>query len=77
MKLRDQTLADIEAFLVRHGMSARAFGVAFRGDTAFVYRLREGKGIASDTIDDVRVFMRDYRPAGNARRRKAESRPAA
>lgn len=76
MSTRDQILAEIEAFLVRHDMSAGTFGIKCMRNPSFVYRLRNGQGILDSSIDKVRAFMADYdRPL--ARRRRVESRSAA
>ena len=76
MSTRDEILAEIEAFLVRHNMSAGAFGIKCMRNPSFVYRLRDGQGIMDTTIDKARSFMRAYdkRPLG---RRRTESRSAA
>jgi len=76
MSTRDQILSEIEAFLVRHGMSAGDFGVRCMRNPSFVYRLRRGQGILDSSIDRARAFMIEYdRPL--ARRGRRESRPAA
>lgn len=76
MSTRDQLLADIEAFLERHNMSAGDFGLECLNNVSFVYKLRRGDDVLASTIDRVREFMAS-RDRPLARRRKAESRPAA
>ncbi len=77
MSTRDQILAEIEAFLERHKMSAGEFGIQCMRNPSFVYRLRRGQGILDSSIDRARAFMAEHDKRPLARRRKAESRPAA
>ena len=68
-RLMEELLAEIDAFLARHGMSGRDFGRQALGDHNFLRDLRgEGpmgkpRSPSLATADRVRVFMRDYVPA--------------
>ena len=73
---REELLEQIEAYMARHEMSARDFGVALKNDTAFVYRLRRGRGLSDKTVDRVRRFIQPA-PLERRRRKKAEHRSAA
>ena len=50
-------LAEIEAFLVEHNLSATRFGVLAAGDTKFVKTLRGGRQPRHATIVAVRRWM--------------------
>lgn len=76
MSTRDQILSEIEAFLVRHRMSAGEFGVRCMRNPSFVYRLRRGQGILDSSIDRVRAYMATFE-SPLARKRKPEARSAA
>jgi hypothetical protein len=54
-------LADIEKFLQRTGMSARAFSESVTGSDRFVARLRAGRAPKSSTIAACNEFMKTYR----------------
>lgn len=74
--LRDQLLADIEAFLTRTGMDPSRFGRDAMNDPAFVPRLRDGADVRARTVDRIRKFMSEHgRPL--ARKAKGEVRSAA
>lgn len=78
MKTREQILSDIEAYLQRTGMSARAFGIAAVRDSAFVYRMRAAKAKANytwGTLERIEQFMRDNPPS--KKKRQDETRTAA
>lgn len=51
-------LADVEAFLKAHGLSATRFGVLAAGDTKFVNTLRKGRKLRLVTEQRVRDWMR-------------------
>lgn len=57
MSSREKFVAEVEAFLTRTGMSARAFGIAALNDGRFVARLRDGGDVRLETADRVRRFM--------------------
>lgn len=59
MATAQNILSEIEAFMGRHDMSARDFGVAAMNDPAFVLRLRNGADIKSRSIDKIRQFILD------------------
>jgi hypothetical protein len=56
---RDPLLDDIEAYLVRTGMSAQAFGRAALNDSAFMTTLRRGRDVRRSTHMRVRQFMNE------------------
>jgi hypothetical protein len=70
----DKLLAEIEAYLVDHSMSATAFGAAILNDRHLLRRLRAGGSVTLDTADRIRAYME-----GKQRRhvRKVESRAVA
>ena len=51
-------LAEIEAFLAKHKLSATRFGVLAAGDTKFVKTLREGRMPRETTVKNIRAYMR-------------------
>ena len=75
--IADQLLADIEAFLDRYEMKPTTFGWLSCRDKATVRRLREGLGITSKRIDQIREFMRTYEGNGPANRGKRGRVPEA
>ena len=70
MNIHDQLVADIEAFLLKHGMSKTELGIHALSNKHTVRRLHEGMGISSHRIAALYNFMRAYE-TGNGRRRKA------
>ena len=60
MSTRDDLLADIEAFLVRHDMAASTFGRLAVKSHKFVWRLRSGKDVTTSSADAARQFMTGY-----------------
>lgn len=74
MSTRETFLAEVETYLVRSGMTDRAFGLATMNDHKFVPRLRAGGDTTLDTADKVRRWMRENRPARP--RKRAEPQPA-
>lgn len=65
---RDQLLAEIEAFLVRHNMRPTRFGLKAMNDGKFVFMLREGVDIRLSSVDRVRKFMADWEATKNSGR---------
>ena len=61
-QLHETFEAEVEAFLVRHGMAASRLGALAVGDTRFVANLRRGRSPRLATADRVRELIRDYRP---------------
>ncbi len=61
--IRDDLLAEIEAFLAKHKMAAAKFGQEALSDMGFVLRLRAGRDVRISTADRAREFMRTYRPS--------------
>lgn len=78
MSTKEQFLAEIEAFLRRHDMTASRFGMLCRGNKMVVFRLRLGVVPSSDTIDSIRAWMTAFeaRPT-KPKRRTPEPRAAA
>jgi hypothetical protein len=68
---RDDFLEEIEAFLVRSGMSARKFSVEAARDSAFVYRLRAGKDVTLSKIEQVSGFIKENAPRGRSRKNQS------
>lgn len=58
----DAFLAEVEAFLLRHGMAASRLGSLAVSDHRFVANLRQGRSPRLSTADTVRAWMRDFRP---------------
>ena len=56
----DTLLAEIEAFLENHDLSAARFGREALGDKHFVYQLREGRRTWPETQARVRLYMATY-----------------
>ena len=78
MSIRDEVLAEIEAFLRTSRMTHTRFGFEVCNDPAFVARLRGGRDLKATAIDKVRAYIRNYRPPFvTGRRGKAEPRSAA
>lgn len=67
-------LAEIEAFIVKHGLNPTQFGVLAKNDSALVFRLREGGDVYTKTATELRRFMETYpRPLQVAGRKSARS----
>jgi hypothetical protein len=77
MSTREKFLAEIEDYRTRMGWSAREFGVNFRGDTAFLYRLRKGRGVTLEQVDKCRAWMAANPPKSKKKRRTDEVRTSA
>lgn len=60
MEWRNIFLRQVEAYLLRTGASASAFGEEVVGDRAFVFNLRRGCNTGIRTIDVVRLYMRQH-----------------
>lgn len=81
MTLREQFIAEIDAFMARHDMRPSAFGLLAKADRSFVTRLKSGESDPkSTTIDEVRAWMAERdkqleRP--RARPKRAASQVAA
>ena len=67
MSTREELLAEIDAFLERHGIAPTRFGKDVLRDPSFVMRLRLGNHARSDTIDRVKNYMRHYKPRPSKR----------
>ncbi len=57
--LKESLLRDIEAFCVKHGMSASKFGQLAVKDHKLYARLRGG-GVTTTTVARVRAFMDSF-----------------
>lgn len=77
MSERDKFLAEIEAFLVKHKMRKTVFARLAGQRFLFVDRLRDGGDVLMGTVDEVRQFMRDYRPPVSVKKKsRTEARVA-
>ena len=80
MNIREQFVADVESFLLRHGMPQTSLGLKALNDGSFVTRLREGHDVRTRTMDRVRAYMRsmdDSLGAPRPRPRRAPTRASA
>lgn len=59
--IQTDLLHRVEAFLKRTGMPPSTFGRNAARASSFVYRLRDGANITTETIDRVLTYMREYR----------------
>jgi len=74
--LREQFLAEVEAYLQASGMNPSDFGGAVLKDRSFVTRLRKGRDVTTHTIDKVRRWIERHPPKARPSRAR-EVRPAA
>ena len=51
-------LVKIEAYLIKHGLSARDFGECAVNDTKLVYSMRLGRELRFATMRKIEEFMR-------------------
>ncbi len=58
--LRKAFLGEVEEFLAKHRMAHTTFGLRAVNNAKFVADLRAGLDPRSSTIDEVRLFMRDW-----------------
>lgn len=72
MTLRAQLLIEIETFLRQTGMAPTRFGLIVMSDKSFVWRLRAGTECESPTVDRVRSYIQQNKPAT---RKKGLRRP--
>ncbi len=70
-------LAEIEAFLERHDISASRFGTLAMGNPSFVLRLRGGANLTSESIVRARAWMAAYKPPKPRRASGNEPRASA
>ncbi len=77
--LTEQVMTEIEQFLRLTGMAPSAFGTAACGDKHVVRNMRSGKSITLRRADQIRAYIRDYRPGplGARVRRRRSSEPRA
>lgn len=69
MTIREQLIAEIEAFLNKHQMAPSRFGELAVNSKGFVTRLVSGQTSPTlDTVEKVRDFMRDYQPPPNPKK---------
>lgn len=71
--LRKALLSEVESFLKDNQMAPTTFGLKAVNDAKFVTSLRAGLDPRSTTIDEVRAFMRDWRPGRPSQRAFARS----
>ena len=62
MSSHDALLAEIEAFLVRAGMSSTMFGLRTVNDGKLLKRLRGGSSVTLPTADKLRAFIAANQP---------------
>ena len=76
MNIAQGLLKDIELFLMAHGMTPTAFGLAAVNDGHLVHDLRRDRdaAILSTKIDKIRKFMNEYQ--GEARKVRPKRRPS-
>lgn len=72
---RDELIGDIERFLDLSGMSKYRFGSEAAGNDRILDQLKAGANPRIDTVDRIRRYIRDWRPARPKRR--ATYQPAA
>lgn len=56
----DEFKNEIEAFMVKHGMNPTTFGKESCNDSAFVFRIRQGRSPSLDKANDILKWMREY-----------------
>lgn len=64
---RAALMDDIEGFMADRAMSASHFGRLAMGDSRFVYEMRRGRKVEPETMDNLRLFMKAYRPPKKSR----------
>lgn len=65
---REKILKQVEEFLEKHEMLPSNFGKMAVSDPTFVFDLRKGQDLKLSTVDKVRRFMSDYKPARPTKR---------
>lgn len=73
MSLREDLLAEIDAFCAEKAMKPTTFGLLATNDGKFVYRLRQGSDVTGKTVDRVRAFIAARRLEAVARDKMGES----
>lgn len=67
METRQHFIDRIDAFLTKHAMSEREFGIQSVGDNKFVSRVKNPDvGVTLKSIERAEAFMDDYKPATEA-----------
>lgn len=61
MVIREISVAWIESFLRRTGMSERQFGIEAVGDHKFLKKLRGSHGVTLTSIERAEAYIRDWR----------------
>ena len=56
----NEFLQRIEKFLIKHSMSATAFGIKSMKNPRFVHDLRKGASCTLATVDKIDAFMAAY-----------------
>lgn len=57
MSTREKLLEQIEAHIIRSGISASEFGQRAISDRMLVKQMREGRDVTTGTADRIRAFM--------------------
>ena len=71
MGIHDTLIADIESFLLRHGMNQTQFGIASMGNPHILRRLRDGHGLSTVRADKLYAWMHEHDRRGGRRQKKA------
>ena len=77
MSTHAEFLADIEAFLIKHGMPKTRLGREAMHDTAFVSRIRSGMDLRTRQMDRVYKWMAEYKPEKKSSKAKDRGRSLA
>jgi hypothetical protein len=60
MAPQDDLLAEVLAFMAKHGLAASTFGLRALNDPGFVRGLQKGRRVWPETATRVRAFMAAY-----------------
>jgi hypothetical protein len=69
MKTAEILLREVEAFMLKHDVPETRFGLESCNDKAAIRYLREKGVITSTRMDQMRDYMRNYKPTPAKRRR--------
>jgi hypothetical protein len=71
MSTVESLLAEIEAFCREAEIAEATFGTRAAKDGKFVRRLREGAGVTTRTVENVRAYIAQHRRSAPKRRKAA------
>lgn len=77
MSTHAQLLAEIEAYILAAGISAKQFGLLAKRDYSLVYRMRAGRDVTARTIDQCKAFMAANPPKKSVARQRRQDALAA